>query len=77
MKEYPIRIMDLKNLVQFQKYVFSNDLHGQIRQKNYVANIRCMLYLAMALPLDAASLCLEEGTQVKEDVIQNICRISA
>lgn len=77
MQEYPIRIMNLKDLAQFHKYVLSNNLRGQIRQKNYVANVRSTLSLAIALPLDAASLCLEEGTQVKEDVIRNICRISA
>lgn len=73
MKEYPIKLMNLKDLIRFQKLVFTNDLHGEIRQKNYVSNIRFGLGLAMALPLDAATLSLKDCSEAKEADIMRIC----
>ena len=65
MKEYPIKIMNLKDLIRFQKKVRALGLHGQIRQMNYVSNIRSGLNIALALPLDAATLCLKEDPKVE------------
>lgn len=72
MKEYPIKIMNLKELIRFQKEVRSLGLHGQIRQMNYVSNIRSGLNIALALPLDAATLCLKEDPKVEgADIFYN------
>lgn len=65
MKEYSIKIMNLKDLIQFQTYVVSNHLHGEIRQKDFVTNIRFGLYIAMALPLEEATLCLKDCPEEK------------
>ena len=73
MKEYSIKLMNLKDLIQFQKLVFANDLHGEIRQKDYACNVRFGLGLSMALPLDAATLSLKDCTEAKEADIMRIC----
>ena len=77
MKEYPMKLMNMKDLIRFQRCVLSNNLHGEIRQKNYPVSVRSGFYLAMALPLDDAILCLKDDCQVKEDVITRICSVSA
>ena len=73
MKEYPIRIMNMKDLIQFQASVFYWHLRGEIRQMDYVCNIRFGLALALALPLDAATLCLKDCPQAHETDILRIC----
>lgn len=73
MKEYPIKIMNMKDLIRFQKKIRSLNLHGQIRQMNYVSNIRSGLNIAIALPLDAATLCLEDAPKVAEADIFRLC----
>lgn len=73
MKEYPIKLMNLKDLIQFEAYVFSNNLHGKIRQMDYACNIRFGPGLAMALPLDAATLSLNDCPGVNESDILRIC----
>lgn len=73
MKEYPIKIMNLKELIQFQENVFSRHLHGEIRQMKYVCNIRFGLGIAVVLPLDAATLCLKDCSGVEEADILRIC----
>ena len=73
MKEYPIRIMNMKDLIQFQASVFSWHLRGEIRQMDYVCNICFGLGLALALPLDAATLCLKDCSKAHETDILRVC----
>lgn len=75
MKEYPIKLMNLRDLIRFQTDVFSNHLHGEIRQMKYVCNIRFGLGLAMALPLDDATLCLKDCPEIKESDLVRICHV--
>ncbi|MGM9605597.1 MAG: hypothetical protein ACI3XG_11120 [Faecousia sp.] len=75
MKEYPIKLMNLKDLIRFQTYVFSNQLHGEIRQMKYACNIRFGLGLAIALPLDEATLCLRDCPEIKETDLVRICHV--
>ena len=77
MKEYPIQIMNMKDLLRLQSCVRSNHLHGEIRQKNYVSNVRSGLYLAMVLPLDEATLCLTDCPASKESDIMRLCQVNA
>lgn len=73
MKDYSVKLMNLKDLIRFQTCVFSNHLHGVIRQKDYACNIRFGMGLAMALPLDAATLSLKDCPEAKEADIMQIC----
>lgn len=73
MKEYPVKLWNLKDLFRFQAYVYSNHLHGEIRQMNYTCNIRNGIYLAMALPLDAATLYLKSCPVANESDIVRVC----
>lgn len=75
MKERPIKLMNLKDLIRFQAYVYTNHLHGEIRQMKYVSNIRSGLWLALALPLDDATLYMEERPELNESDLARICHV--
>lgn len=75
MKEYPIKLMNLKDLIRFQSYVFSNHLHGEIRQMKYACNIRFGLWLALTLPLDDATLYLKDCPEISESDLVHICHV--
>lgn len=77
MKEYPIQIMTLKDLLRLQSYVRANHLRGEVRQKNYACNVRSSLYMAIALPLDAATLYLKDCPAGKEADLVKICHVNA
>lgn len=73
MKEFPIRLTSFRDLIRFQAYVYSNHLHGEIRQKRFVCSIRFGLYLALALPLEEATLYLKDCPQASETELAQIC----
>lgn len=74
MKEYPIAINGLKDLILLERYVFANHLRGRVRQNNFVCNLRNTPYLALALPLEDAMLCLEDCPAGAEADLSRLCR---
>ena len=74
MKTYPIQIISMKDLLRLQACVWANGLHGEIRQNNYVSNVRSWLYLALALPLEEATLSLKDCPASGEAEVLRLCR---
>lgn len=60
MREYPIKIKNLADLINFESFVRKNNLHGELRQRDFKANIRSGLILFMGLPFNNASVVLED-----------------
>ena len=74
MKEYPIAINGLKDLLRLERYVFANHLHGKLRQNNFNCNLRNAPYLALALPLGEAVLRLEDCPAGAEAGLSRLCQ---
>ena len=60
-----IVLNNLSDLMNFRNFVRENDLRGYIVQNNFKANVRNYAYIALALPLDHASI---EAVQVAHTV---------
>ena len=74
MTEYSIKIMNFRDLMRFEKYVYANHLHGKIHQCNYVANIHSLLGIALAIPLDSATVYLKHCPESLAAGIPQICQ---
>lgn len=60
MKEFSIQLLTLSDLMKFHKYVCTNHLYGKIKQNAFQANIRSLCGVALAMPLDHATIILEK-----------------
>lgn len=60
MREYPIKITNLAELVKFESFVRKNNLHGELRQRDFSADIRSGFLLFMGLPFHHASVVLKD-----------------
>lgn len=74
MKEYPIAINGLNDLIRLERYVSANHLHGRVRQNNFTCNLRNVPYLTLALPLEEAVLCLEDCPAGAEAGLIRLCQ---
>lgn len=60
MREYPIKITNFAELVKFERFVRKNNLHGELKQRDFSANIRSGFLLFMGLPFHHATVVLKD-----------------
>lgn len=56
MSYQPLQLLKMSDLYRFHRYIRSNHIHGTVRQNQFSANARNTFTLALALPLEAATL---------------------
>ena len=56
MMKHNLQILTISELCQFHRYVRKNNIHGKVRQNQFVTNARNTFMLAMVLPLEAGTL---------------------
>ncbi|GEM_PF-4968123 len=56
MKEHPVKIMNISDLIRFNSYVRKNHIRGNVVQKSLSVKASSVWGLALALPLDSATL---------------------
>ena len=56
MKTQQLQLWKMADLIRFRRYVRKNGIHGTVRQNRFVTGAGNMLMLALALPLEAATL---------------------
>jgi len=59
MKEHPLQIMNIGDLIRFNNYIRKNHIKGKIVQKDLCAKANSLLGIALALPLDSATLIID------------------
>ena len=74
MTEYSIKIMNLRDLIKFEKYVYANHLQGKIRQCNYTDDIHSILGIAIAIPMDSATVSLKDCPESLADGFPLLCQ---
>ncbi len=77
MKNYSVKIKNIAELRNFRKMVKKNHLYGQIRQKDFTADVRSVFAILMALPLDSASIFLTDCPENRAVEIENQFRTFA
>lgn len=60
MREYQIKITNVAELINFESFVRKNNLHGELRQRDFRADIRSGFVLFMGLPFNNASIVLSD-----------------
>lgn len=60
MKEYPIKIMNICELIKFNKYCRKNHIKGKVIQNNFSANASSFWGIVFGLPLDSAKLIIDK-----------------
>jgi len=56
MKEHPVKLMNISDLIRFNSYVKRNHIKGKVVQKSFCTSASSLWGLAFALPLDSATL---------------------
>ena len=68
MKNQPLQLLKLRDLIRFHRYVRRHRIHGKVRQNQFVTSARNTFMLALALPLVSATLEIEEREISREAV---------
>lgn len=67
MKECPLQIYNIKDLIKFNSYVRKNHIKGKVVQKNFSSKASSLIGLAIALPLECATLIIDEDCNLTID----------
>ena len=70
MKNYPIQIMNLNDLIKFHAYIRKNHIKGNVVQMNYSCKASSLVGILIALPLDSASLVVDESAKAEITAIE-------
>lgn len=62
MKEHPLQIMKISDLIKFNKFVRKNHIKGRVIQNNLCSKANSFFGLALALPLDSAKLVIDDDS---------------
>jgi len=59
MKECPLQILNIIDLIKFNNYVRKNHIKGKVIQNNFSSKASSFIGLAVALPLECATLIVD------------------
>ena len=60
MKEHPLQILTIKDLIKFNSYIKKNYIKGRVVQNDFTAKASSFMGIALALPLEFATLIIDD-----------------
>jgi len=67
MNKHTLQIMSIRDLIRFHAYIKKNHIRGKVIQNDFCCKASSLCSLALALPLESATLILDDNCNQTTD----------